>query len=187
MFPSFSQLLLDSLKTGCYHEKRSIVKWLSFEEGGDSLNNREVTGRLMLLHLLRGKRLRERTSGGGLYDGQLPILEFLIHSPGCTQCQIAHWLCVSPASIAQSTKRLQKAGLIEKRVDADNLRCNRLYATESGIATAQEYRKTFDVLDDETLHGFSEEDMRLAVDLLDRMIANVNREHLPFNAPWKEN
>ena len=29
--------------------------------------------------------------------------------------------------------------------------------------------------------------MRLAVDLLDRMIANVNREHLPFNAPWKEN
>lgn len=151
------------------------------------MNNREVTGRLMLLHLLRGKRLRERTSGGGLYDGQLPILEFLIHSPGCTQCQIAHWLCVSPASIAQSTKRLQKAGLIEKRVDADNLRCNRLYATESGIVTAQEYRRTFDVLDDETLHGFSEEDMRLAVDLLDRMIANVNREHLPFNAPWKEN
>ena len=187
MFPSFSQLLLDSLKTGCYHEKRLIVKWLSFEEGDDSLNNREVTGRLMLLHLLRGKRLRERTSGGGLYDGQLPILEFLIHSPGCTQCQIAHWLCVSPASIAQSTKRLQKAGLIEKRVDADNLRCNRLYATESGIVTAQEYRRTFDVLDDETLHGFSEEDMRQAVDLLDRMIANVNREHLPFNAPWKEN
>lgn len=141
----------------------------------------------MLLNVLRGRRLRERNTGCGLHDGQLPVLECLIASPGCTQRQLARRLVVTPASIAQSTKRLQRAGLIEKRVEQDNLRCNRLYATENGIALAQEYRRNLDILDAETLHGFSVEEMQLLAGLLDRMIANINPEHLSFSPPWKEN
>ena len=98
------------------------------------MQDREIIARMMLLNLLRCRRLRERTAGSGLYDGQLPILECLIDCPGSTQIQLAERLAVTPASIAQSTKRLQRAGLIEKRVDENNLRCNRLYATESGAA-----------------------------------------------------
>lgn len=142
---------------------------------------------MMMLNLLRGRRLREETTGCGLHDGQLPVLECLITRPGCTQRQLAQRLVVTPASIAQSTKRLQRAGLIEKRVDKENLRCNQLYATESGVETALEYRRSFDKVDAETLRGFTEDEMKTLVALLDRMITNINHENLSFSPPWKEN
>lgn len=150
------------------------------------MNSWEVIGRMITLNVLRGKRLREHTSGCGLYDGQLPVLECLIASPGCTQHQLACRLMVSPASIAQSTKRLQRAGLIEKRVDEDNLRCNRLYATKSGTTLAVEYRRSFDLLNAEMLRGLSEADLLQFADLLGRMIANLNGGTIPSMPPWRE-
>ncbi len=150
------------------------------------MQDREIIARLMLLNLLRCRRLREKTAGGGLYDGQLPVLECLIACPGSTQIQLAERLVVTPASIAQSTKRLQRAGLIEKRVDESNLRCNRLYATESGVAVAKSYRQEFDLLDAETLSGLTAQDKKTLADLLERMIANLNYEKLDYLRPWEE-
>ena len=145
-----------------------------------------VIGRLMLLNVLRGKRLRERTSGCALHVGQLPVLECVIASPGCTQHQLASRLMVTPASIAQSTKRLQRAGLIEKRVDEENLRCNRLYATAEGVALAREHRESFDQLNEEPLRGFSEAELCELAALLERMIDNINDDGVSLNPPWKE-
>ena len=150
------------------------------------MQDREIIARMMLLNLLRCRRLRERTAGSGLYDGQLPILECLIDCPGSTQIQLAERLAVTPASIAQSTKRLQRAGLIEKRVDENNLRCNRLYATESGASVAKAYRQEFDQLDAETLAGLSYDDRKTLSELLERMGANLNYEKLDYLPPWKE-
>lgn len=150
------------------------------------MQDREIIGRLILLNILRSKRRREHLSGCELYDGQFPVLECLILSPGSTQQQLAQQLGVTPASIAQSTKRLQKAGLIEKRVENNNLRCNRLYATEYGLATAQEYRRTFELLDAQTLQGLSEEAKQQLVSLLDRMVANINYEDMPICPPWRK-
>lgn len=140
------------------------------------MQDHDVIGRLRLLHLLRHRRLRERTADSILYDGQLPVLEYVTKRPGSTQIQIASWLAVTPASIAQSTKRLQRAGLIEKRVDESNLRCNRLYATEHGIAVAKSYRVEFDRLDEQMLEGLTETDKQMLIALLDRLIRNINTD-----------
>ena len=57
-----------------------------------------------------------------IVPGQYPLLNYLSRHPDAAQQELASVLFVSPASVAQSTKRLQKAGLLEKASDPENLR-----------------------------------------------------------------
>lgn len=109
----------------------------------------------------------------GLYQGQLPILEYILQNEGCTQKEIADKLRVSAASIASSTKRLQKAGMIQKKIDESNLRRNMLYITEKGIATTENCRKEFDRFHESFFRSFSDEELELFIGFLDRFIRNV--------------
>ena len=93
------------------------------------MHNHALGGRIIQLNVLRRNLFRKKSAGCALYDGQRPMMETIVCHPGCTQQELASMLCITPASVALSTKRLQKAGFLEKRRDADNQRCNRLYAT----------------------------------------------------------
>lgn len=147
-------------------------------------NLHDLGWRVIALNLLRRKRVQERTSDCVLYRGQLHLLEALIQSPGCTQNDIASRLCVTPASVAQSVKRLQCAGLIERRVDETNLRRNKLYATPAGIAAAARYRDCFDGVDRETFANFSDDELQSLRQYLDRMIENVRGDDFDiYNFP----
>ena len=92
----------------------------------------ELMRKLHKLELVQQLAHRRGAQEHGLYFGQMPVLDFVAANPGCTQVQVADHLRVSPASIALSTKRLQKAGYLTKEVDAENLRCKRLYISEEG-------------------------------------------------------
>lgn len=109
-----------------------------------------------------------------LHFAQLPILEFIIANDDCTQKLIAEKMQVSPPSVATSTKRLQKAGLIEKKADKNNLRCNRLSATELGKHLAEKRRRQRDYTDELMFKGFSQEEMNQLAMLLDKAIMNLN-------------
>ena len=109
----------------------------------------------------------------GLYFGQLPILESVRDNDGCSQTDIAELLHVSPASIALSTKRLSKAGLLDKKAQEGNLRCNSLMITDKGRAAVKKCRAAFDELDAKMFDGFSADDFRCLKEYLDRMITNL--------------
>ena len=125
------------------------------------------------MFMLRRIMLNKTTNNTGLYMGQLPILAYICHNDGCTQKEISDWLNVSPASIALSTKRLQKAGFIKKPVDKDNLRCNRLSVTESGSETAFKCREAMNVFDTEMFSGIGEEGLEQFNKTLDIFINNL--------------
>ena len=133
------------------------------------MHNHALGGRIILLNVLRRNLFRKKSAGCALYDGML---------------------CITPASVALSTKRLQKAGFLEKRRDADNQRCNRLYATEAAKALVQEQRRAFDEVDAVTFAGLSEQDRETLRRLLDHMIQNLSSDgDVEFPAPpcfWKE-
>ena len=125
----------------------------------------------------------------GLYQGQLPILEYVLRNQGCTQKEIADELFVSPASIASSTKRLQKAGLMEKKTDESNLRQNKLFVTEKGSFVAENCRKEFNHYNESFLYGFTDEELTLLSSFLDRIVANMadgNSSGCPFPANWQK-
>lgn len=152
--------------------------------------HREIGCRLMFLLLLRRNRL-QRSANPGLHPGQLPIVEALLCRPGCTQQELADELRVTPASVALSTKRLEKAGLVEKRADENDRRRNRLYATEEGRQLAASRRRCFDELDAAMLHGLTSEELCTLRALLDRLIENLGAsadDGLPMPPrEWKEN
>ena len=136
----------------------------------------QITGRLHKLELVRMLAQRNEICKDGLYAGQMPVLNYLAEHPGCTQVEMADFLQVSPASIALSTKRLQKAGYLTKEVDEDNLRCKRLYLSAQGAQVRELCREKMDLLDRKAFEGFSEEELCTLVQLIDRITTNLTGE-----------
>ncbi len=137
----------------------------------------EISRRFSMLNLLRRIELHRVAADVGLHLGQLPVMEYIIRNDGCTQVEIADTLKVTPASIAISTKRLQKAGLIQKKTDETNLRCNKLSATEKGIELSQNCRDRFNKFDNKLFAGFSDQELLVMKDHLDRLIKNIADGH----------
>ena len=85
---------------------------------------------------------------------------------------------VSPPSIATSVKRMQKAGMIRKIPDENDLRYNRLSITEKGKKQAALCRSGFNQVDRRMFEGFSEKEIELFREFLDRMTANLSDDEL---------
>ena len=123
-----------------------------------------------LHRVLTGKRLAKMHP----YAGQwMPVIRYVQEHDGCTQTALASFLRVTPASVALSTKRMQKAGYLEKEVDEYNLRRNKLHVTPLGRKLAADCRDTFETLDRETFKGFEEEELKTLAGYLDRIAVNM--------------
>ena len=129
--------------------------------------------RLMLLQMLRRRSMHGPCFAKEIVPGQYPLLNYLSRHPDATQQELASVLFVSPASVAQSTKRLQKAGLLEKASDPENLRKNRLRVTAAGQEAVDSVRSTIDDLDCRLFEGFTEAELEIMSAMLDRMIRNL--------------
>ena len=131
----------------------------------------------MFLHIsklhrvLAGKRLAKMNP----YAGQwMPVIRYVMEHDGCTQVELATFLRVTPASVALSTKRMQRAGYLEKEVDEYNLRRNKLHVTALGEKLAADCKDAFDALDRETFKGFTDEEMEVLAGYLDRIAMNMS-------------
>jgi len=129
------------------------------------------------LHIIRRMLRRKGTISQHLYPGQLFVLEFVKAHNGCTQAEVAQNLMITPASVALSTKRMEKSGLLKKQPDDENLRCKRLYITEKGEHLSQHCRKVFDEIDSVMLKGFSDEELEIFNGFIDRFIANLTEKY----------
>ena len=89
-----------------------------------------LVGKMERVHLLRRMFSQQLTNNTTLHFGQVPVLLYIREHDRCTQVDLAEALHVTPASIATSTKRLQKAGYLTTTVNDNNLRCKQLSITE---------------------------------------------------------
>lgn len=136
---------------------------------------REVILKLDKLVLLRRSALFGliNNADNNLHFGQMPVLDYIAKHDGCTQAEMAEYLGVSPASIAVSTKRMQKVGLIEKKEDKSNLRCKNLYITEKGRKNFVSCKAIFDEFDQKVYSGLSTEDIDTLCRIIDKMTENI--------------
>lgn len=128
---------------------------------------------LMVLQLLRKKQISNELTKQDLYFGQHRMLSYIKNNNGCSQSDLANYLKITPASVATSTKRLEKSGFIEKVVDENNLRQNKLYLTDKGLKVWEDIGSFFDSLDEQTLTDISNEDIEKLTEILSKMIYNV--------------
>lgn len=138
---------------------------------------KEIVVRFEKLHLIRRILHQKSTVDFSLYPGQLHLLEFVKRHIGCTQTEVAEHLMITPASVALSTKRMEKSGLLEKRQDPENLRCKRLYVTKKGKELSERNRKIIDEMDLAMFEDFSDEDLSTLANYLDRFLKNLSGKY----------
>lgn len=136
----------------------------------------ELTRKIIKLNLVLKLYSRKSLSEKGMYFSQLHILNFIYDNNNCTQIEIAEHLNVSAASVALSTKRLEKGGFITKTTDENNLRCKRLALTEKGESAKADCENILDYQDEKMFSGFSEDELILLSKLLDRATINLTEE-----------
>lgn len=136
----------------------------------------QISGLITRFFAQRRALLQRQAARIGLYYGQPPVLRYICDHQGCTQKDIAIDLGVSPASIAFSTKRMQKADLIQKQVNAENMRANKLSITGKGREVLENFNRQFEQGETALFDGFSDEELEQLETFLTRM--NQNCENM---------
>ncbi len=114
-------------------------------------------------------RFREK----GIYFGQPPILKYLSEHNDATQKEIAEFLHISPPSVATSLKRMEESGLVVRLENKKDARRNTVKLTKKGKELQDFAENTFMRIDDIAYKGFTEEEMDLMVNFIERMNTNL--------------
>ena len=111
----------------------------------------------------------------GMFNGHPRILFHLRHTPGMTQKELADTLGVAAATLSVSIRRLEAAGLVERRADEQDARRFRLYLTPHGEEVETRCAKGRDFFIEAVFTDFSDEDVAALDALLTRMTDNLTR------------
>lgn len=109
-----------------------------------------------------------------IYASQHRILGLLDHKPLMSQKEIADVMEVSTATVAVTLKKMEKSGYVEKIMDADDNRFNKIKVTDKG---KQMLNLGFDIMgriDRDSVKNFSEEELKLFGDLMIRYYERLN-------------
>lgn len=167
--------------------KRLIINRLTLPAAGDNfkalsaermlrdMDFKATSARLGKLHTLHRYLIFSMIPDVKTYPGQPPILGYLQSHKNCTQAELAEFLHVSPASVAVSLRRMQKAGLIDRRTDSSDLRRNKIFITELGKERDKVLQDAFKKINDCLLAGFSDDEAKQLNGYLDRLIENLTR------------
>lgn len=110
----------------------------------------------------------------GVHPGQLPFLNIIRHQEGISQRELAERLHVKPPTVAVTVKRLEKAGVIFRKPDPEDMRISRIYLTGKGREIAGRIEGIVQENERALTAGFSEEEVELAKAFFDRMLQNLD-------------
>jgi len=112
----------------------------------------------------------------GLFRGQPQVLFKLRDQEGLTQSELAEKLELTPATLTNLLTRMEQAGLIERRTDALDSRCSRIFLTDNGrIKLAQAVEQT-QKMDAAAFAGFNPNEQDLLNQFLERIHRNLTQD-----------
>lgn len=137
----------------------------------------ETTGYLLAqtCKLLRA-RVHALLEEIGLYRGQQFVLRALWAEEGITHSELADQLNVRPATITNTLKRMEKAGLVERRQDDKDQRVSRVYLTDAGRNIRGAVEEVWSELEGQAFAGLSLEEIAKLRQLLPQVRDNLMRE-----------
>ncbi|WCM29232.1 MarR family transcriptional regulator [Sphingomonas sp. QA11] len=114
-------------------------------------------------------RLREL----GLATAQLPVLTALKDGARLSQTELAHWAKVEQPTMAQLLARMERDGVIHREPDPRDRRSSLVSLTQEALAKLPAGRVVLERGNREATQGLTEEEVNLLLDLLSRVLANV--------------
>ena len=145
------------------------------------MQNEELAMKMAMASALRRTAMNRERERLGQKLIPVPLMAYVLEHPGCTQGEVADFLYISAASVATSCKRLEKEGLLERRVDPGNRRKNQLFVTAAGEELTREKRAMLERVNAMTFEGIGEEDKEAFSRVLDRMLDNLGGRGLSPN------
>lgn len=140
------------------------------------MNVLSTPGHLISLAARGYARLSEaRLKPIGFGIGHLPVLVALQDGWVSTQRDLARFAKVEQPPMAQMLARMERDGLIRRRPDPADGRSSRISLTETAQHRLPEAIAVLLQGNAEVLGGFSNDETLLLVDLLKRLIANLDR------------
>lgn len=130
-----------------------------------------IFGHVVKLHF---HRMHETLDKVGIYPGQHPVLFHLLLKDGQSQKELAQKIKIQPATITVMLKRMEKAQIVERKVDTNDQRIIRVYLTEEGKRIAQEAKEIINEIGKECFANFTQEEevilRRLLLQIKDNLL-----------------
>ena len=134
----------------------------------------KIVSRMNFLEFMMKTKIKQKMDKANIHPGQPFILKIIGENPGISQTELAEKLRVTPASVAVSTKRLEKQDLIIKKEDEHNLRLNHIYLTEKGEEIVEYIKGTFKKIHAQMFENLTEEELSTLISLYNKMIVNLS-------------
>ena len=112
----------------------------------------------------------------GLYPGQDMILLELLKHDGVSQNKLVVELCVDHSTIAKSVNRMIKADLVQTKKSQKDKRVTLVSLTAHGREMAKQVESVWLEAEHNATAGFSTEEERLFIEMIDRIAKNLINE-----------
>jgi DNA-binding MarR family transcriptional regulator len=109
----------------------------------------------------------------GITSSQNKVLRCLWEEDGLSQSDILKQLSVRAPSLTKLVEQLEKKGMIDRKICAEDGRAKMVYLTESGRNLKGKSLEVVYYLEDKLFEGFKEDEKREAVGHLTRMLENI--------------
>ncbi len=134
---------------------------------------REAAMRIVETSRLLRSLVEQRLKPYGMTRAQAATLGRLEREEGLSQNEMAETLELAPIAMVRIVDQLESEGLVERRADPSDRRCNLLYITEAGrnrLASLESFKTRIAA---ELFDGIGESDIRQMLSTLDHMHANI--------------
>lgn len=121
--------------------------------------------------------LEKNVSSLGMNTNEVLILLEIYNEEGLNQIDIAKRYLITEANIIQTTKKLMKKALIEKKMDPENNSKNLLFLTEEGRELSEELLVMFKDWNNEIIKGIPIENLILFGETLEMINENCLKQH----------
>jgi len=111
----------------------------------------------------------------GFGVGHVPVLVALQDGRASTQRDLARFARIEQPPMAQMLARMERDGLIRRVPDPADGRSSQIRLTEAAEARLPEAIATIFAGNTEALRGFTDAEAELLVDMLGRLVANLDR------------
>lgn len=126
--------------------------------------------RITHLYFCKGFKMLQEMD---VHPKQVPLLYFLSEHKGLSQNEISKQMNIKPPTVAVSIKRLEKAGVIERRADEADHRISRVYLTQKGVELNEAVRERIEQSERVMFKDFSEAEICLIRRFFNQIIENL--------------
>ena len=109
-----------------------------------------------------------------IHRGQPPVLFALQKREGISNSELAEFLNITPATLTNKIKRMEKAGLVIRKRDSTDKRFSRIYMTDKGRGVMKQLKASIKEIENNLFKGFSEAEISELWRLVERILLNID-------------